>query len=68
MRLSTKQLQMLCDYDNDLEATDICAFNGPFDWHNREKVICALIRKGLLVEDRVTEAGRKVLEQNKVPA
>lgn len=68
LRLSAKQLQMLRDYNNDLEATDICDFGGPFDWHNRERVINALFRKGLLSEAGVTEAGHRVLATHKVSA
>lgn len=59
--LSPKQLEMLRDFDRDFEATDICAFNGKLGWHNRERVINALHRKGLLDENGVTEAGKKYL-------
>lgn len=62
--LTPKQLQMLRDFERDGEASDYADFydGGTLAWHNRERVIAALIRKGLLCDDcEVTEAGRAVL-------
>jgi hypothetical protein len=63
MGLSSKQVQMLLDFANDGEATDICDFdyNGPslaLAWRNRERVIDSLRTKGLLNDDGITEAGK----------
>lgn len=61
IRLSPKQLIMLIDLE-DGDATDLDDFNGPGGWHNRESVINALIRKGLLDNDAaITEKGRELL-------
>lgn len=61
MKLSPKQREMLLSFERDHEAPDIADFDGPLGWHNRERVIDALVRKGLLSNDRATEAGRKAL-------
>lgn len=61
--LTPRQLTMLRDYANDGEATDYAEFDdaGTLAWCNRERVIEALWRRGLLGEDGVTEAGREVI-------
>lgn len=62
-KLSDKQLSMLRDYSRDGEATDLCDFDGPMGWHNRERVINALWRKGLLNGDGITALGRETLSE-----
>lgn len=60
-RLTKKQLEMLRAFEQDLEATDIADFNGPLGWHNRERCIDSLHRRGLLDENGITPAGRAAL-------
>lgn len=69
-RISEKQREMLRDFDRDGEATDICAYDwrasfGHLAWKNRERVIDALRRKGLLDNDGITEAGRAAISGRK---
>ena len=67
-RITKRQLEMLKSYDRDGEAADFADFDnaGTLAWRNRERVIEALIRKGLLSnEQEVTEAGREALAQPK---
>ena len=61
--LTPRQQQMLMDYHCDGEASDIADFytGGTLDWLNRERVINALHRKGMLDADGVTELGRQYL-------
>ena len=62
--ISKAQLQMLIDCACGDGPTDYAEFalrsgNAALGWGNRERVISALIRKGLLDDDlQVTEAGR----------
>jgi len=59
---------MLKDCANDGEPTDYADFHaaGTLAWRNRERVIDALIRQGLLDDDlKVTERGRQYLPQPK---
>ena len=64
--ISPAQLQMLKDCE-DGEPTDYANFFlrsgvSAFGWGNRERVISALLRKGLLDDNlKVTERGRKYL-------
>ena len=64
--ISPAQLQMLKDCD-DGDPTDYAEFLLPsgsnsLSWRNRERVIDALKRKGLLDADlKATEAGRQLL-------
>jgi hypothetical protein len=64
--ISPAQLRLLQDCD-DGEPTDYADFANrsgvpAFGWSNRERVIAALIRKGLLDDDlKVTERGRAYL-------
>ena len=64
--ISPAQLRMLKDCD-DGEPTDYADFLlrsgvSAFGWRNRERVISALIRKGLLDDDlKVTQQGRAYL-------
>ena len=63
--ISPAQLRMLKDC-NDGDPTDYAEFaersGAPLGWANRERVITALIRKGLLDDDlKVTEHGRRFL-------
>lgn len=61
-QLSPKQVEMLSAFARDGEAADIYDFGGStLAWRNRERVIEALHRKGLLNEDGITQAGRDVL-------
>lgn len=64
--MTPKQREMLISFERDGEATDICDFYdaGSLFWRNRERVIDALHRKGLLDEDGITEAGRAALTDN----
>lgn len=61
--MTPKQREMLLSFHRDGEATDFCDFYdaGTLAWRNRERVIDALHRKGLLNADGVTEAGRAAL-------
>jgi hypothetical protein len=65
--LTARQMQMLKDFGRDGEATDYCDYHGragaALGWRNRERVIDALYRKGLLDADGITEAGRQVLHE-----
>lgn len=69
MTITPKQLEMLRSYSDSNEPTEYADFAdaaGPaFGWLNRERVICALHRKGLLDADGITDAGRKTLEEQK---
>jgi hypothetical protein len=59
--LSEKQLETLKAFATDGEAPDIADFDGPAGFHNRERVIKSLIRRGLLTDDRtLTNEGMKV--------
>ena len=59
--LSQKQLAMLKAFATDGEASDIADFDGPAGFHNRERVINSLIRRGLLTDDcKLTNEGMKV--------
>lgn len=63
--ITPKQLTMLRDFARDGEASDYGDFSdgGTLAWKNRERVIDALIRKGLLNEHcEVTETGRKYVD------
>jgi hypothetical protein len=62
-KLSPKQLTMLRDFERDGEASDIYDFDtaGTLGWRNRERVIDALFRRGVLNADGITEAGRAAL-------
>lgn len=60
--LTPKQIEMLKSFERDFEATDICDFDGPLGWHNRERVIDSLRRRLLLDDDGITPAGRTWLE------
>jgi len=65
--LTTRQREMLTDFARDLEATDFDSYishtrvPSHLAWRNRESVIEALHRKGLLDADGITDAGRRVL-------
>ena len=61
--MTPRQLQMLI-HCADGEPTDFAEYDkaGSLAWRNREQVLSALLRKGLLDDDlKVTEAGRKYL-------
>lgn len=64
---TARQLEMLRDIDNDCEPTDFAYFHdraGTLGWANRERVLTALIRRGLLDSDlRLTEEGRETLRR-----
>jgi len=68
--ISPAQLQMLKDCD-DGEPTDYADFFlrsgvSAFGWANRERVIAALIRKGLLDDNlKPTERGRQYIPPRK---
>jgi hypothetical protein len=63
--LTPRQFEMLRDYGRDGEATDYSEYHdaagAALGWRNRERVIDALHRKGLLDQDGVTAIGREVL-------
>jgi hypothetical protein len=66
--LSTAQRRMLRDIARDGEPTDFADFayrannSGGLGWHNRERVLDALQRKGLIDDDlALTPAGKEVL-------
>jgi len=61
--VTPRQREMLRAFHEDGEATDFADYDncGTLAWLNRERVIDALRRKGLLDDDGVTDAGRKVL-------
>lgn len=61
--LSDKQLAMLKAFRDDGEASDIYDFDrgGSLGWRNRERVIDALRRKGMLDDDGITNAGLTAL-------
>ena len=67
-KLSKAQLQMLADIYADCEPTDYAVFadragSPSLGWHNREQVLMALIRKGLVNDDvKLTEAGFRFFE------
>ena len=64
-KITTRQIEMLRSFERDGEATDYCAFYdtgaGTLAWRNRERVIEALHRRGLLNDHGITNAGRQVL-------
>lgn len=65
--MTPKQHQMLLAFKNDLEASDIYDFDsaGTLAWRNRERVIEALWRRGLLDENGITPAGLTILAETK---
>lgn len=62
--LSPKQRDMLKDFARDGEATDLYDFDraGTLAWMNRERVIDALRRKGMIDDNGITDEGRKALK------
>jgi hypothetical protein len=69
-KITTAQREALQDYANDFEAPDYAVYSdraGPaLGWLNRERVITALQRKGLIDKDqRITDAGRAALAVTK---
>lgn len=67
--MTPKQREMLLAFDQDGEATDYADFcdAGTLAWRNRERVIDALMRKGLLSPEDITEAGRRALYGSNPP-
>lgn len=68
MKLSKRQHQMLVDIYANCEPTDFAEYADRADalgWRNRERVLDALSRKGLLENDdiKLTEAGMRLVEQ-----
>jgi hypothetical protein len=66
-RLTTAQYAALKSYARDFEAPDYADYaeraGSALGWLNRERVITALIRKGMLDgEQKITDAGRAALE------
>lgn len=63
MQISPKQREMLAAYAEDGNPEDIYAYGeSALAWCNRERVISALIRKGLIDNDQViTDAGLALL-------
>lgn len=65
--MTPRQLEMLKDCADGSGPTDYADFflrsgSSALGWRNRERVISALIRKGLLDDDlKVTDKGRKYL-------
>jgi hypothetical protein len=64
--LSPRQREMLKSYADGNEPTDYAIFwdaaGAALGWRNRERVIEALHRKGLLDADGITPAGREALQ------
>lgn len=65
-RITNAQRDALKSYAADLEAPDYAEYSdragAALGWLNRERVITALVRKGLLDRDlRITDAGRQTL-------
>lgn len=67
--LSPKQLECLRSYADSNEPTDYADFadaaGAALGWRNRERVIDALHRRGLLDADGITDAGKRLLESLK---
>ena len=64
MKLSPKQMSALRDYAEGREHPDYDDYYGAagaLAWCNRERVIAALMRRGLINECGITGAGRDVL-------
>lgn len=66
MKLTKAQRDALVAYANDMEAPDYAEYSdragAALGWRNRERVIEALIRKGLIdAEQHITETGRAAL-------
>ncbi len=66
--LTKAQREALQSYERDFEAPDYAEYSdragAALGWLNRERVISALIRKGLIDSDcKITEAGRAALAQ-----
>lgn len=68
MMLTKRQIEALKAYDEDGEAPDYADYSvragAGLAWINRERVISALRRKGLLNEDGITAEGRTALAQH----
>lgn len=64
-RISTKQREMLIAFKNDGEAADLYDFDsaGTLGWRNRERVIDALHRSGLLDNNGITAAGLAAIDE-----
>lgn len=64
-QISKAQRVALAAYAADYEAPDYAEYAdraGPsLGWLNRERVITALIRRGLISDGRITDAGRAIL-------
>lgn len=68
-KLTPKQMQALRDYAEGYEQPDLDDFYGSagaLAWRNRERVIDALTRRGLVDENGITQAGRDVLAGKQV--
>lgn len=66
MPISEKQMQALRDYASGYDQPDFDDFYGEagsLAWRNRERVIDALERRGLIREGKITERGMSLVEQ-----
>jgi hypothetical protein len=65
MNLSNKQREALTSvYVTSGDTPDIWDYRGPLGWHNRERVLSALQRRGLLHADgTLTDAGVALAER-----
>lgn len=66
MSVTPKQMQALRDYAEGRDQPDYDDYYGAADtlaWRNRERVINALERRGLIHEGKITERGRSLVEQ-----
>jgi hypothetical protein len=66
-KLTAAQRNALKQYAADFEAPDYAEYSdragAALGWLNRERVITALIRKGLIDDDqKITDAGREALK------
>jgi len=66
-KLSDKQLEMLASFEDGNEPTDIADFNGTLGWHNRERCIESLHKRGMLDGDGLTDLGRTALLSQRQP-
>ena len=63
-KLTEKQMQALRDYDEGYEHPDYDDYHGAagaLAFRNRDRVIAALERRGLVKDGKITDAGRDVV-------
>lgn len=65
MQISEKQRQALRDYSEGYEHPSLDDFEGALAFRNRERVIDALRRRGLVDDCGITDAGRAALSEGR---